>query len=238
MKLTLCVMACLGLISQSVAASTVTSVSCSTPGSPYLVSSTSCYQLGLDGYSRGAVNTTVSLPSTAASAALITASSNASALESSFRGVTATATAISAADIGIIFDTTGALRNGLLEMSFTQDSWTRPVNGYLSESLSVASYSVDPNGSSIRSVWIPIQLGTDFGFEYKESVTAISSALSGLTAGTIDSQISLQAFESNGTTPVQLFDPPGILLTPEPASLGLLITAGIFGAALLIKNRR
>jgi hypothetical protein len=219
----------------SAATTVTTSVTCSSPGAAYLTNSASCYALGTEGYAQGGVTTSVSLPTSASGAGVISADSTASALETTIRGLTATATATASANIGITFDTTGPVRNGLLELTFDQLTWTPPANGYTNESLSVASYSVNPDGSNV-SVWIPIQLGTDFSFEYQQSLTAISS---GLTSGEIDSQISLLAFEANGMTPVQLYDPPGpSLLTPEPASIGMMMAAGVLGAAFLLKQRR
>ena len=124
-------------------------------------------------------------------------------------GIAGTATAQSSADIGILFDTSGPLRDGLLELNFTQNAWQMPSNGYLSELLTIGSYTVDPNGNSLISIWIPIQLGSQFGFDYLATVAAIGSSGGGLASGAIESQISLQAFEADGTTGVQLFDPPG-----------------------------
>jgi hypothetical protein len=221
------------------AADTVTSVSCATPTAPLATGASTCDAAGLYGYTQGNVSTNISLPATAADAATITANSSVSALQTGVHGISQTATAQASANIGIIFDTTGSLRNGLLELSFLQNGWTSPINGYMSESLSIGSYSVNPNGSSLSSVWIPIQLGSQFGFDYQQSIAAIGSSISGLSRGDIDSQISLLAFEANGTTAVQLYDPPGgpgNLLTPEPASLGLM-GLGLLSAALLSKFR-
>jgi hypothetical protein len=219
-------------------ADTITAVTCTSPGAPYVINSSSCHAVGTEGYAQGNVATSVSLPSNLSGAAVIDANSTASAIENTIRGIATTATATSSANIGVTFDTTGPVRNGLLELTFAQLGWTPPVNGYTYESLSVASYSVNPDGTSF-TVWIPIQLGTDFSFDYQQSLIAISS---GLSSGDIDSQIFLLAFEANGATPVGLFDPPSpsatIVATPEPASMGLLMMASVAGVALLFKRRR
>jgi hypothetical protein len=216
------------------ASTIITSVTCSSPGAPYTTNTSNCYALGTEGYAQGAVTASVSLPSSISGAAVIDANSTASAIENTIRGIATTATGTSAATIGVTFDTNGPVRNGLVELTFQQLGWTPPVNGYTYESLSVASYSVTPNGTSF-AVWIPIQLGTEFSFDYQQSLIAISS---GLSSGEIDSQISLLAFESNGTSPVQLFDPPGVLATPEPASVGLMMMASLAGGAFLLNRRR
>ena len=240
-KVRSCSILALGLIVAigTCSADTVTSVSCSTPTVALAIGSATCDAVGSYGYSQAAVSTNINLPATASDAAVITADSSVSALQVGVHGITGTATAQSSTDIGIIFDTTGPLRNGLLELSFLQDGWTTPINGYISDSLSVASYRVNPNGSSLSSIWIPVQLGTDFGFDFQQSLAAIGSSISGLSTGDIDSQISLLAFEADGTTAVQLYDPPGDpgnLLTPEPASVGLM-AAGLLAAVLFFKIR-
>lgn len=226
-----------GAITLSTAASTITSVSCTSPGAPYITNSASCYALGTEGYAQGGVTASVSMPASASAAVVISADSTASALETTIRSVSATATGTSSADIGVTFGTAGLVRDGLLELSFNQLVWTPPANGYMYETLSVASYGVSPAGSSLN-VWIPIQLGTNFDFDYQQSLIAISS---GLTTGEIDSQISLLAFEANGVTPVQLLDPPGPLtaatLTPEPGSFGMMLVAGIAGFMVIRKKQ-
>jgi hypothetical protein len=226
------------LLAGGAAGDTVTSVSCATPTASFVTGPASCNVLGSYGFSQASVNSGIVLPATAGDAAVINASSSVSALQTGIHGITATATAQSSADIGIIFDTSGAVRNGYLELSFLQNAWEIPENGAISESLTIGSYTASPDGASLSSIWIPIQLGTQFGFNYLESVAAIGSSGSGLTVGEIDSEISLLAFESDGTTAVQLFDPPGDpgSLTPEPSSAGIVI-AGILGLAVLLKFR-
>jgi len=220
-------------------ASTLTSVTCASPGAAYAVAATDCGALGTNGYARASVSSSVTLPSSATQAANIQLSSTVTALETTFRGIATSATATASADVGLIFDTTGAARNGLLELTFNQTAYTRAVDGIISQSLAIGPANPILGGSA-QTIWIPIQLGSEFGFEYKQSVSALGNAFTGLTSGSIGADISLLAFESNGTTPVELFDPPGILspslFTPEPASFGIFI-AGLCGLGLLRKKR-
>lgn len=223
------------------AADTMTSVSCATPTAALQTGTSSCDAPGSYGYSQATVRSNVLLPSTASEAAVIKAVTSASAMQFGTHGIAGTATAQSMADIGIIFDTAGAARSGLLELNFTQNAWAAPVNGFISESLSVGSYRVTPGGSNF-SIWIPIQLGGEFGFDYAQSLTAIGSAGSGVTSGNVDAAITLQAFEADGVTGVQLFDPPGspapLLATPEPGGLGLMTMAIAGGLLFLMRSRR
>jgi hypothetical protein len=228
-----------GLACGSASADTVTSVSCATPTAPYAIGGASCGATGSYGYAQATVSSSVVLPGTASNPAVIDASSGVTALQTGVHGLTGTATAQSSANIGITFDTGGPVRDGYLELNFLQYAWRAPVNGVISELLTIGSYSASPDGSSLSSIFIPIQLGTQFGFEYLQSAAAIGSSAGGLSIGDIDSQISLFAFEGNGTTPVLLLDPPGNpdALTPEPAAMGIMLV-GIAGLALLSKCRR
>ena len=224
----------------SAPADTVTSVSCATPTAPFVIGAASCDAIGSYGYAQATVASSVALPGTAGHPAVIEANSVVAALQTGVHGLTGIATAQSTANVGILFDTGGPVRNGYLELYFLQNAWHAPVNGVISELLTIGSYSASPDGSSLSSILIPIQLGTQFGFDYMQSVAAIGSSAGGLSIGDIDSQISLFAFEANGTTPVLLFDPPGDpveALTPEPAAGGSVLV-GIAGFALLFKFRR
>ncbi len=229
---------CLSAVPCISVASTITSVTCSSPGAPFANVANTCSAVGTNGYASATSSAGVLLPANANEAATITVVSTGSALETTIRALSTTAIATSSANVGVIFGTTGPLRNGLLELSFDQTAWIAPVNGSLSEWLAVASYSGDPNGGNLN-VWIPIQLGSDFGFDYQESLTAISS---GLDTAEIGSQISLLAFEADGVTSVQLFDPPGplspSLFAPEPESIGLTLSGVVLGIAVLLKRRR
>jgi hypothetical protein len=224
------------------AADILAAVSCSTPTAAFQTNGSSCDAMGSYGYSKAAVSSSVELAATASGAAIIEATSTASLMQGGTHGITGTATGQSSADIGIIFDTTGAVRNGLLELSFAQSSWTAPLNGYISENLTIGTYTVAPDGSKLSAIWIPIELGSAFGFDYVQSLAAIGSSGSGVTSGTIGTALSLRAFEADGTTGVQLFDPPEsptplLLATPEPGNLGI-ITAGVVGLAFLFRLRR
>ena len=158
-------------------ADTVTSVSCSTPTAPFATGASNCDALGSYGYSQATAGFSEVMPTTASQAAVINARSTASALQFGAHGVAGTATAQSSVDLGIIFDTTGAVRSGLLELSFLQNTWVTPVNGLMKESLTVGSYSISPEGSSLSTIWIPIELGSQFGFEYLQSIAAIGSSI-------------------------------------------------------------
>jgi hypothetical protein len=229
----------LAVVAGTVRASTITSVTCATPTAVLATGAASCDAIGLYGYSQAVVSTGITLPGTATDAAVIQASSSASALQTGVHGIVGTATAQSSAEIGIIFDTTGPVRSGLLELSFLQNTWDAPLNGYLSQSLAIGSYSANPNGSSLSSIWIPIELGSQFGFDYTQSIAAIGSSIGGLSTGSIDSQMSLLAFEADGITAVQLYDPPGSpsnLFTPEPANIGIM-AIGLFSLILFVKLR-
>lgn len=228
----------LALLSGLSVASSITSVTCSSPGAPFASALNNCSAVGTNGYATATASANVLLPTSANQAAIITSDSTGSALETTIRALSTTATATSSANTGIIFDTTGPMRNGLLEISFDQLAFTSPINGSLAESLAVASYSANPDGQNLN-VWIPVELGTDFGFDYQQSLTSISS---GLDTAEISSQISLLAFEADGVTPVELFDPPGpvtpSLFAPEPASAGLMLSVVGIGVALFINQRR
>lgn len=223
-------------------ADTITSVSCSTPTAAFQTDTAACDAIGRYGYSQASVTTGVALPASASDTAVINVNSSAAALQYSLHGIGGTATAQSAADVGIVFDTTGATRNGWLELSLTQNAWTTPVNGAISGSLSVGSFSAASDGGNLTSIWIPIQLGTQFGFDYVTNLIAIGSTGSGLTTGAIDTEITLQAFEADQTTGAQLFDPPGspagLLETPEPQGLGMLAGLASLGILFFIRQRR
>ena len=221
------------------AASTVTSVTCASPGVSLGTGTTICDAQGTNGYASAGANAVVILPTSASGPAMVDATSTATSLETTSHGFTAIATATSSDDISIIFDTVGPVRNGLLELNFAQNTWTHSANAILHESLAIGSYSTNPNGSNLASVWIPIQLGKNFGFNYVQSILAISDAFTGMTTADIDSQISLLAFEANGSTPVQLYDPPGSpTFTPEPASLGMIVAGALLGVAAFLRRRR
>jgi hypothetical protein len=88
-------------------------------------------------------------------------------------------------------------------------------------------------------VFIPIELGTQFGFDYLESITANGDAGSGSSSADIGADIAVQAFESDQTTAVPLFDPAAspANAVPEPNSIGMMMIATTLSLFLINKAR-
>lgn len=153
------------------------------------------------------------------------------------RGIGAFSTAEASNDLALNLDTAGPLRNGYLELNFSQNAWTAPGFGSISELLTIGTYSVSPGGQNL-SVFIPVQLGTDFSLNFLDSLTVNGDAATGVASGAIGADISLLAFEADQTTAVQLFDPPSpATATPEPASLGMMALGILIAAGLIHKSR-
>ncbi len=188
------------------------------------------------GYANASSLSSVTLPAAAGQALEIDSAASATALLPGVRGIGAFSTAQASGNVAINLDTTGPVRNGYLELNFLQNSWTAPGFGSISELLTIGTYSVSPDGQDL-SVFIPIQLGTDFALDFADSLTVNGDAATGAASGAIGAGISLLAFEADQTTAVQLFDPPSsVTATPEPASLGMM-ALGILAVAGLMRRR-
>jgi hypothetical protein len=232
---------CLAFVTSLVVASgaladTVNSVSCFTPGAALITGATSC-SAAFYGYANASSTSSVILPSYVGQALDIQTSASASALLGSARGISAFSTAQSSTNLAISLDTTGPVRNGYLELNFLQTSWTAPAFGSINELLTIGTYSVNPNGQTF-SVFIPVELGTSFNLTYLNNLIVNGDAATSSATGSIGSDISLLAFESDRSTAVGLFDPPAAVATPEPGSLGMMAVAVLLAATLLCKTRR
>jgi hypothetical protein len=218
-------------------ADSINSVSCSTPGAALVTAASSCSAADY-GFANATSTSTVTLPSSVGQAAEIDSSASVSALLGGSRGISAFSTAQSSTSVSIEFDTAGPVRNGFLALSFLQTEWAAPTFGNISEVLSIGNYIASPNGQNL-SVFIPIQLGTDFSFSYQDTLVSNGDAATGIDSAAIGSDISLLAFEADQTTAVNLFDPPSsVVATPEPASFGLMAAATLAGVGLIRKSRR
>jgi hypothetical protein len=213
-------------------ADTINSVSCSTPGAMLVTGSSSCSASDY-GYASASSVSSVTLPGSAGQALEIDSNASGSALLGGVRGIGAFSTAEASSDVSINLDTAGPVRNGYLELNFLQDSWTAPAFGSLSELLTIGTYSASPDGQDL-SVFIPVQLGTDFSLNFLGSLTVNGDAATGAASGAIGADISLLAFEADQTTPVQLSDPPSAV--PEPASFGMM-ALGVLTVAGLLRRR-
>lgn len=223
--------------SQVALADSVNAVSCSTPGAGLVTGTVSC-SAALYGYANASSTSSVALPSSIGQPLEIDADGSASALLGGARGISALSMAESTTDVTLNLDTAGSVRNGLLALNFQQSSWTTPGFGSISELLTIGSYSVSPDGQNL-SILIPIELGTDFSLSYVDSILANGDAASGLSSGAIGTSLSLAAFEADGSTPVDLFDPPSsVVATPEPASFGVTAVGLVLAIALLYRSRR
>jgi len=215
-------------------ADTINSVSCSTPAAALVTGSSSC-SASYYGYANASSVSSVTLPAAAGQALQIDSNASGTALLPGVRGIGAFSTADASSDVTINLDTTGPVRNGYLELNFLQNSWTAPQFGSISELLTIGTYSVSPNGQNL-SVFIPLQLGTAFGFHFLDNLTVNGDAATGAASGAIGADISLLAFEADQTTAVQLFDPPSsIVATPEPASFGMM-ALGVLAVASLLRR--
>jgi len=224
--------------SQVALADSVNAVSCSTPGAGLVTGTVSC-SAALYGYANASSTSSVTLPSSIGQPLEIDADASASALLGGALGISAFSMAESTTDVTLNLDTAGSVRNGLLALNFQQSSWTTPGFGSISELLTIGSiYSVSPDGQNL-SILIPIELGTDFSLSYVDSILANGDAASGLSSGAIGTSLSLAAFEADGSTPVDLFDPPSsVVATPEPASVGVTAVGLVLAFALLYRSRR
>lgn len=233
--LTLC--AALSLTGGVALCDIVNSVSCSTPGAALSTGSSSCTAAEY-GYASATVGASVTLPTSAAQAAQIDSSASGSAILGTVRGISSFSTAQASSDININFDTTGPVRNGYLELTFLQGAWAQPSFGSLSELLTIGSYSFTPDGQNL-SIFLPMELGTEFAFSFLDDLTINGDAGSGMDSGSIGSDISLQAFEADKTTAVELFDPPSSAATavPEPESLGMMVAATAVAVFLIHRSR-
>ncbi len=226
------------ILTLPISASTVTSLSCSTPASTLSSGSTSCSALGLYGYANTTSDTTVTLPASANQPAQIDTFSSGSALLAGIRGIANVSTAQVATNTSITFNTLGPVQNGYLELSFDQTAWNLPSYGQVGETMTIGSYTFNPSGQNIAPVFLPILLGTDFSFTFQDSLIVNGDAATGADSGSVGADISLQAFEADQSTPVQLFDPPSPnVSTPEPKSLGLFVVGALVALILIHKFR-
>jgi hypothetical protein len=205
-------------------------------------SSSACNDPGPYGYANAEATGAVTLPQTAQDSATISVDTNASALAFGIRGQYLTSTANSKSDISIMFNSLGAVRAGLLEVNIDQTAWNSPINGMMGQNLAIDSYLYTcPNPCAAAglptSFWLPIALGADFAFNYSQEITVTSGSQSGVSSSDIATQIVMLAFEADGKTPVQLFDPPGpvthALVVPEPATVAFVVA----GVLLLLAAR-
>jgi len=216
-------------------ADTISSVSCSTPAAALVTGTSSC-SASYYGYANASSISSVTLPAGAGQPLQIDSDSSGTAMLSGVRGIGGYSTAEASTDLTINLDTAGPVRAGYLELNFLQNSWTTPAFGSISELLTIGTYSVSPDGQDL-SIFIPVQLGTDFGLSFLDSLTVNGDAATGAASGAIGADISLLAFETDQTTAVQLFDPPGsVTATPEPASFGIM-ALGVLAVAGLIRKR-
>ncbi len=215
----------------------VNSVSCSTPGAALTTGSSTC-SASEYGYASATVGASVTLPGSAAQAAQIDSSASGSAILGTVRGITSYSTAQASSNININFDTTGPVRSGFVELTFLQGAWAQPSFGSLSELLTIGTYSFTPDGQNL-SIFLPMELGTEFAFSFMDDLTINGDAGSGMDSGSVASDISLQAFEADKTTPVELFDPPSSpsSAVPEPESLGMMAVATAVALFLIHKTR-
>jgi hypothetical protein len=215
----------------------VNSVSCSSPGAALSTGSSTC-SASEYGYASATVGASVTLPTTAAQAAQIDTSASGSAVLGTVRGISSYSTAQASSDININFDTTGPVRSGFVELTFLQGAWAQPSFGSLSELLTIGSYSFSPDGQNL-SIFLPMELGTEFAFSFLDDLTINGDAGSGMDSGSVASNISLQAFEADQTTPVELFDPPSSATSavPEPESLGMMAVGTAVALFLIHKTR-
>jgi hypothetical protein len=215
----------------------VNAVSCSTPGAGLMTGTVSC-SAAFYGYANATSTSSISLPSSVGQPLEIDAADSASAMLGGARGISSLSMAESTTDVALNLDTAGSVRNGYLALNFLQSAWTTPGFGSLSELLTIGGYSVSPDGQNL-SVLIPIELGTAFGLNYLDSIVANGDAGSGVSSGAIGSTITLAAFEADGTTAVDLFDPPSsVVATPEPGAFGMVAAGLILGMGLVQKLRR
>ncbi len=224
-----CVFLLLG--SAIVAADTVTSVTCATFGTPLVSNASSCYAAGSNAYSQATSSGSV----TVASTVLVSEETEASGLQGGIRGIGATSNASASADIQVNLASAGSVRQGLLEVTLTQLAWQIPYSGSLSEELTIGSNTYTLSGTSLPEFSVPVELGTAFGLDLMESLSLQASVFSGFSSAAIGSDVSVAAFEADGSTPVALFDPPGIVATPEPGSGWVLLA--MLAAVVAVKLR-
>jgi hypothetical protein len=204
-----------------------TSVTCSTNVGD-TNNAAACSILGAGTLGTGHADASVSASYVLSATALTTtaqASADASPSVDLVSGNEAASYAASSATITLDLDTAGSARPGVVLID-----WNASTNGCCGMGGGSVSYNL---GSGIGgncgappatvcsySVFEPITLGSDFAFTETEQFTA--TTLDEHEGGSLQANLSLQFFEANGETPVDVFE------TPEPGPLGLAAVGLLF----------